>query len=451
MDQDHHGKILRRHAPGKDEVGGNDEPVARGVPDRLFGCEVRGGEIGSRIVEKLGLPGGAVEQVAGARIHVARHTDEGDVLVERRRPERILPGGKDLLHLLPLARELFLFRIEAHPVADIDRRQELVCDVGEDGRREIHFVLRILLHKRRRSGLHVEQLNLRPVGRRPPVCGKIEFVPVRGEPDKGALFLFVDGINPGERFPVDAEDLRSAVRRLPHAEPEVSAEVGQPSDDVPVVLPEERLCARGDVEAVHVVEIGAPVVHADDDLAGRRSGEIDDFDTDFSPGSQIPRTRRRIGGRVRIHRIQPVVLVSPFVLDIQDKFAVQRPEIRTHRPCRVGGDRPRTVERFRAGLHPDVAHPVQRFQERDVSAVGRDLGSRYLRVTEEKLPVDKRRELAETGDGESQDEEKGDERTAYHRDDCPFCILCGEEGMFPGCQGGPDPVVQPAEVGEPER
>ena len=77
-------------------------------------------------VEELGLPRSPVEKVPRPGVDVARDPDERDVLVKRRRAERVLSGREGLFHLLPLAGKALLMRIQAEPVAGVDRGQELI-------------------------------------------------------------------------------------------------------------------------------------------------------------------------------------------------------------------------------------------------------------------------------------------------------------------------------------
>src|SRR5207253_2541764 len=56
----------------------------------------------------------------------------------------------------------------------------------------------------------------------------------------------------------------------------------------------------------------------------------------------------------------------------------------------LGGNGVRLVERLGGRLHPDVARPFERLEERDVLAVGRDLRARDLRVAEEEVAIDDR-------------------------------------------------------------
>ena len=407
VDQQDGRQVLAARADGQREVGGDLASVAGGVADGPHRRERLGRELGARRVEQRELARVAVEKVARARVGVAVARDEPRPLVLGR------ARGHDLA-----ARELrvekgevrgpgVVPRVDALAVAVVDRRHEFVGDVGEDGAAEVHLPLRVALDERLLAGLGVEEDELDEVavapGSRPGqalVGLHVDAAAVRVEAHRPARLhdrARVDDL--AELAVADAEQLGRAVGRRAEGQADVAVEVRHPARDALRVFDEQLALARLEVDAVDVVPGRVAVVEADQDVAGVALGHVQDDGARAVGGRQVARRRHALGagGRVRVDGPDVVVLVAALVLDVEHVALVAAPEEARHGAV-VGGERARRLEGLVDALDPDVHHAVERLAEREVGAVGRELGARDLGVPEEDGPVE---ELGELGAGEA--------------------------------------------------
>ena len=225
---------------------------------------------------------------------------------------------------------------------------------------------------------------------------------------------------------VDPQDFGIAFVGGANGKAELAGIVEHPSGDALGVLPHELALAGRDCYAIEIVPglvaIVDPNVH-DVRIVLRN---IVDGGADSLGLSQIARGRnllsRRRGGS-RIDGVDVEVLVPALVLDEQDVLPVPAPEILGDRPLDVVRYKLRRRVWIAGALHPNVAGILVGFEEGDVAPVGRYLGAGDLRVTEEQLAVDERRDLAGLGSGSEWRAEADGERDRPAIDEQPHVFL----------------------------
>jgi hypothetical protein len=160
------------------------------------------------------------------------------------------------------------------------------------------------------------------------------------------------------------------------------------------VLAQESAFAGRDLHLVEVVPRLVAVVQSHVEGVGIGPGHGVDEGADAFRVGQVARGRHLLAGGGRRRRIDGVdveVLVASLVLHEEDELAVLTPEIPGDGALGVRGERVGLLEGLVRPLDPDVAGAVERLDEREVLAVGRELAADDLGVAEEELAVDQRR------------------------------------------------------------
>ncbi len=140
---------------------------------------------------------------------------------------------------------------------------------------------------------------------------------------------------------------------------------------------------------------GIAVIQSDDDFIRRRFWHCVDVSSNSLDWREVScrwDTGFRFGFGRGVHGIHMKIFVAAFVLNIQNITAVSTPKIAGDRTfvCR---NRTGSVKGFVQTFHPNVSHIFVRLDERNELAVRRQLRVRDLRVSEEQLPIDERRQF----------------------------------------------------------
>ena len=190
-----------------------------------------------------------------------------------------------------------------------------------------------------------------------------------------------------------------------------------------LVLCYQCTLACRDLYLIDIVPGLVAVVDADVDRVGVRLWHILDHRPNAFGFGQVPRGRDRraccglVGG---IYGVDVKVLIAAFVLYEQYVFSITRPEILPHRACLVVGHRTGRLKRLAHALDPDVHRAVQGFDEGNILAVGRDLGSGVFGIAEQKLAVNDRRKLCTARGRQCPEQDKETEGNEEFIHNCGF-------------------------------
>src|SRR5439155_5341728 len=315
-----------------------------------------------------------IEHIRRAGIHVRARADDEQTLVFRGRPEREVLAGQRLLEQRVVRLERLVLPDITRLVVDVDGRDQLIADVGKQHVSEIDTILRVRFDELFGAGLRVEQREADEV--HALVRFHVDTAAVLREVTRPAGLEDVARIHFREAVVVDAHHLGVAVLVDARREPQLVREVELPRDHSFGVLADERALAARDANLVQVVPRFVAVVEADVDGVGvalRHEEDLRPYAPDVGDVARGGHVAPGCGGVGRPDGIDVEVLVAGRVLRVQNVFRVAAPEVRRDRPFRIGGDRAGLVERLRGPLYPDVARGLERLEERDELAVGRNL------------------------------------------------------------------------------
>ena len=363
--EDHQGQVLGGDALGQAEVGGNFQAITGLVADGLHGHQGLPGQILTRDIFQGELLGAPIEEVAGAGIAVAGGRDHADLLVIGGGGEADLLARQLLLEQLIVRFPGLVLPVDPGAVIQVGGGDELVCDLGEDGRTEVHSTLGVGLDLGLLPSGGVEEHQLHQV---PSALVGLEIDP---------LAVLVEGrracgledaalVDLGEALGIHPEDLRVPLFRGAKGQAQAGLLIEDPTGNALGVLAEQGPLARGDLDLVDVVPGCIPVVEAHIDGIWIRLGDGIDHGPGPLGGGQVAGLGGLLaGGRGggRIHGIDVEVLVPVLVLDKEDLLAVPAPEEPGDGPLGIGGNETTLGVGFTDLLDPDVAGLLPGLQE----------------------------------------------------------------------------------------
>ena len=391
------GKVFGRHAFRQSQISRNLQPIRRLVVHRLHVRKVCTREFFPHLILQLELVVFAVEEVGLTRLGIAVGRHQPDLLVQRGRIQIHFLARKLPVEPFEIGAKTFVLEVVARLVFYIQGERQLVGCFVKEGPAEIHFLQRIGFHDLRFPRFRIEQGQSGQVHVGALVGLHVSALAVFLKTDHAASFKNVAGIDLGEFVGIHAKNFRVAVLCGARSQPQIALQIELPAFDAFGVLAHQGLLAGRDLELVKVVPGFVAVIQPDVNHVRIIFWNIDKFDAYALQAGQIARRRsvrafRRFGAG--IHGIDVVVFVAVIVFYIQNVFAVTGPEESGDRPLGFCGQQPRGAERFIHALHINVACVFPRLLERQILSVGRNLGARDFRISEDQLAVDNRRQAA---------------------------------------------------------